>query len=84
MNEGLKILKAEDVTQEWRDLHQPPKTTAELRKDILKKLESSDNKLIRLIEDLTEFCETLGFVTDETKKAIINERKLLREELENL
>ena len=54
------------------------------RKELLKNLEQSDLKLIRIIDELTEFCETQGYKPNKSKKDIINERKLIRQQLEEL
>jgi hypothetical protein len=54
------------------------------KKEILRELEKSDNQLARLIDDLTEFAETLGFKPNANKKTLIQQRKALRQELATL
>jgi hypothetical protein len=59
-------------------------TTEYKRQKILSELEQSDKQLFRLIDDLTEFCETLGYKPAKVRKDIINNRKALRQQLQEL
>jgi hypothetical protein len=59
-------------------------TTEYKRQKILSKLEQSDKQLFQLIDDLTEFCETLGYKPAKVRKDIINNRKALRQQLQEL
>lgn len=82
--ENIIALKAEDATEEWRNTYQPPETNAQKRQKILKQLEETDTQLFRLIDDLTEFCETLGFKPNAIRKNILQQRKQLRQDLQAL
>lgn len=82
---GLKCLV--EPSEAWILKHQTKSETQikeERKQVILKELEKSDLQLIRLVEDLTEFAETLGFKANASKKALIQQRKALRQELSTL
>jgi hypothetical protein len=54
------------------------------KKEISRELEKSDGEIIRLIEDVAEFAKTLGFKINGSKRALIEKRKQLRDELNTL
>ena len=52
------------------------------KKAILEELESSDKKIMQFLDDLTDFCKTLGFVPSNKFKNELQARKALKQELD--
>ena len=60
-------------------------TQAELdeqhNKEVLAEIKATDSDLIRLVEDVAEWAESMGFVIPQAKKDLISARKTKRNDL---
>ena len=83
-------IEAEEIPEDMTHYHDDKfsslsiEETLSQKSSILKQLEESDTQLIRLIDDLMEFCETKGFIPHALKKDLVDQRKTLRQDLSEL
>jgi hypothetical protein len=81
--ECLEDTKQNDIYENGKFSKPTPKlpTQEEINEQTIQELNQTNNKLARLIEDLAEFCEGLGFVIPATQKELIAKRKEKRKKI---
>ena len=56
-------------------------TDEEFNEEVLAEIKATDSDLIRLVEDVAEWAESMGFVIPQAKKDLISARKTKRNDL---
>jgi hypothetical protein len=84
-NKLIDVTVTKTKKQHIEEIENSPDTIKRKTKElIIKQLEESDKQILKIVDDLMEFCETLGYKPNKSKKDLLQARKQLRQELQGL